>query len=168
MHGQPGKIPVSKPRKKTDAPVSEVELGTAFEFFNEVGIIGQLGSNRMQRTLPHDLNQSQFSVLNWFIRVDDEATPGRLAKAFQVTRGAMTNTLGKLSAKGFIRIEPDPLSGRSKIVTITPAGRRAREKALIALSLDLEEFLGAFPVSRLNEALPFLRETRAFLDAARD
>ena len=143
-------------------------LATAFEFFNEIGIIGQLSSNRMQRSLPHGLNQSQFSVLNWFIRVDDQATPGRLARAFQVTGGAMTNTLNKLSAKGFIQVEPDPESGRSKIVTLTPAGRRAREDAIAALTGDLTSFLEAFPVSRLKEALPLLRETRAFLDAARD
>jgi DNA-binding MarR family transcriptional regulator len=154
----------SSPRMKP----SRSELATAFEFFNEIGIIGQLSSNRMQRALPHDLNQSQFSVLNWFIRVDDRATPGRLASAFQVTGGAMTNTLGKLSAKGFIRVEPDPSSGRSKIVTLTAAGRQAREDALAAISKDLAEFLGTFTEARLKKVLPLLRETRAYLDAARD
>jgi DNA-binding MarR family transcriptional regulator len=143
-------------------------LATAFEFFNEIGIISQLGSNRMQRSLPHGLNQSQFSVLNWFVRVNDQATPGRLARAFQVTGGAMTNTLAKLSDKGFIRVEPDPESGRSKIVTLTPAGRRAREESIAALRDDLTTFLEAFPEKRLAEALPLLREARAFLDAARD
>jgi len=147
---------------------SPTELATAFEFFNEIGIIGQLSSNRMQRKLPHGLNQSQFSVLNWFIRVDDHATPGRLARAFQVTAGAMTNTLGKLSAKGFVRIEPDPTSGRSKIVTLTDSGRRAREEAVAAIGEDLADFLGAFSEARLKKVLPLLREARAFLDAARD
>ena len=60
------------------APDSEA-LADAYRFFNEIGIIAQLSSNQMQRSLPHALNQSQFSVLNWFVRVDDEATPGRLA-----------------------------------------------------------------------------------------
>jgi len=141
---------------------------TAFEFFNEIGIIGQLGSNRMQRALPHGLNQSQFSVLNWFVRVDDQATPTRLANAFQVTGGAMTNTLTKLSSKGFVQIEPDPDSGRRKIVRLTPAGRKAREVALAALGADLGEFLSTFPAARLKKALPLLREARAFLDAARE
>ena len=140
----------------------------AFELMNEIGIISQLGSNRMQRALPHGLNQSQFSVLNWFVRVDDQATPGRLASAFQVTRGAMTNTLSKLSSKGFIHIAPDPDSGRSKIVTLTKSGRKARDQAIAALGGDLDEFLSAFPASRLQKVLPLLREARAFLDAARD
>jgi DNA-binding MarR family transcriptional regulator len=143
-------------------------LATAFEFFNEIGIISQLASNRMQRSLPHELNQSQFSVLNWFVRVDDQATPGRLARAFQVTGGAMTNTLSKLSAKGFVSVEPDPASGRSKIVRLTPAGRRAREEAIAALGEDLSAFLDACSEARLTKAMPLLREARAFLDAARE
>ena len=115
----------------------------AFEFFNEVGIISQLSSTRMQRVLPHGMTQSQFSVLNWFVRVDTQASPTRLANAFQVTKGAMTNTLGKLEEKGFVAIAPDPASGRSKIVTLTPAGRAARDAAIAALGQDLAEFLGA-------------------------
>ena len=153
---------------KTNRKQSSADQAIAFEFFNEIGIIGQLASNRMQRTLPHGLNQSQFSVLNWFVRVDDQATPTRLANAFQVTRGAMTNTLTKLSSKGFVQIEPDPDSGRSKIVTLTAKGKAAREAAIAALGADFGEFLSAFPATRLKKALPLLREARAFLDAARE
>ena len=143
-------------------------FGTAFEYFNEIGIIAQLTSNQLQRSMPYGLNQSQFAVLNWFIRVDQQATPGRLANAFQVTRGAMTNTLGKLEGKGFVRIDPDPQSGRSKIVRLTPAGRKARKKAISATHQSMAAFLEAFPDATLEQALPMLRSVRAFLDAARD
>ena len=61
-----------------------------FAYFNEIGIIAQLSSAQFEKTLPARLNNSQFSVLNWFRRVDSQATPGRLATAFQVTAGAMT------------------------------------------------------------------------------
>jgi DNA-binding MarR family transcriptional regulator len=155
-------------RKSSSGKQGAADQATAFEFFNEIGIISQLASNRMQRALPHGLNQSQFSVLNWFVRVDDEATPSRLASAFQVTRGAMTNTLTKLSSKGFVAIDPDPASGRSKIVTLTAAGRAARDSAIAALGSDLSDFLEAFPAERLNKVLPLLREARAYLDAARE
>ncbi len=154
--------------RKASSKQASADQATAFEFFNEIGIISQLGSNRMQRALPHGLNQSQFSVLNWFVRVDEQATPTRLARAFQVTGGAMTNTLTKLSSKGFVQIEPDPESGRSKIVTLTAQGRAAREAAIVALGADLDEFLRSFSAARLQQALPLLREARAFLDAARE
>ena len=155
------------PQKKKKKATNAAGLETAFSFFNEIGIIAQLSSNQMQRSMPHQLTQSQFSVLNWFIRVDNEATPGRLAAAFQVTKGAMTNTLGKLEQKGFVKIEPDPASGRSKRVTITASGRKAREEAIRSAHQPLAEFLTAFPAKTLEEVLPTLKSIRAFLDEAR-
>jgi DNA-binding MarR family transcriptional regulator len=145
----------------------EEDRAIAFEFFNEIGIISQLATNQMQRTMPHGLTQSQFSVLNWFVRVDDAATPGRLAKAFQVTAGAMTNTLGKLARKGFVVIQPDPESGRRKIVRLTPLGRSARDDAIAAAGDALLPFLAEFPPARLARVLPLLRAVRAHLDRAR-
>lgn len=143
-------------------------LESAYLFFNEIGIIAQLSANQFQRVLPHGLNQSQFSVLNWFVRVDVEATPGRLANAFQVTKGAMTNTLGKLHDKGLIRIDPDPDSGRRKIVRLTAAGRRARDEAVAASFPLLSEFIARFDGRQIDAALPLLQEIRAYLDALRD
>ena len=150
------------------ARIKAGDLDTAFSFFNEVSIISQLSINQMQRSMPHGLTQSQFAVLNWFIRVDDEATPGRLASAFQVTKGAMTNTLTKLVEKGLIVITPDPDSGRRKLVRITAPGRRARDATLAATYPQLETFLAAFPLAKLNRVLPLLREVREYLDTARE
>ncbi len=145
----------------------QTHLETAYGFFNEIGIISQLSSNQMQRAMPHDLNQSQFSVLNWFVRVDAHATPGRLAQAFQITKGAMTNTLQKLQAKGFIDIQTDPASARRKIVTLTAAGRRARDSAIAANYPQLSAFLDAFDIGRIDRALPLLRQIRQYLDDLR-
>jgi DNA-binding MarR family transcriptional regulator len=107
-------------------------------------------------------------VLNWFVRVDTQANPGRLARAFQVSKGAMTNTLAKLEAKKFVHIEPDPTSGRSKIVRMTTAGRRARDQAIGATHEELQDFLNQFPPQTLAKTMPLLKEVRAYLDAARD
>lgn len=145
----------------------QANLQTAYGFFNEIGIISQLSSNQMQRAMPHGLTQSQFSVLNWFIRVDDQASPGRLAQAFQITKGAMTNTLQKLQAKGFIDIQTDPASARQKIVTLTAAGRRARDSAISANYPQLSAFLEAFDIGRIDRALPLLRQIRQYLDELR-
>ena len=122
----------------------------------------------MQRRLPYGLTQSQFSVLNWFIRVDGQASPGRLARAFQVTPGAMTNTLNKLSEKGFVAISDDPDSGRSKIVTLTPAGAAAREEAISASYPLLREFLENFNDAEIAAMLPTLENVRGYLDRKRD
>lgn len=144
------------------------DTGLLFEFFNEINIIAQLSSNRFERVLPGGLTQSQFSVLNWFVRVDDEATPGRLARAFMVTRGAMTNTLGKLEHKGLVEIEPDPSNRRRKRVTLTSAGRRVRAAAIRASDPMLDECARDLPMEDVENALTLLREVRRYLDEARD
>lgn len=150
-----------------DAPTA-ADLTDAYRFFNEINIIAQLSSNQMAQRMPHGLNLSQFGVLNWFVRVDDETTPGRLARAFQVSKGAMTNTLSKLEAKGFVGITPDPSSGRRKLVRLTAAGRRARDDAVAAASPLLAELLQEFRIDTIRRQLPLLERVRSYLDAARD
>lgn len=142
-------------------------LDDAFRLFNEMNIIAQLSANELARVLPAGLNLSQFSVLNWFVRVDDQATPGRLAAAFQVSKGAMTNTLGKLEQKGFVCIRPDPQSGRRKLVSMTAAGRRAREEAIAAARPFLNAFVGRFDAGRIEALLPELEAIRRYLDEHR-
>lgn len=146
-------------------PMSDTDQ--AFMFFNEINIIAQLSTNRFERMLPEGLTSSQFSVLNWFVRVDTEATPGRLATAFMVTRGAMTNTLKKLEQKGLVRIEPDETSGRQKRVTMTSAGRHMRDAAIKACGPQLDSWIGAIPWQEVEVMLPTLRRIRAYLDEER-
>lgn len=138
-----------------------------FSYFNEIGIIAQLSNAVFERNLPDGLNSSQFGVLNWFSRVDSEATPGRLAIAFQVTAGAMTNTLKKLEAKGMVKIEPDSQSGRKKKVTITSKGAKARQRAIAAAAPLLQEFAEKFPQENIQHQLEQLQEVREYLDQRR-
>jgi DNA-binding MarR family transcriptional regulator len=139
----------------------------AFGFFTEIGIINQLASNAFEKDLPLGLTVSQFSVLNWFSRVDIEATPGRLAIAFNVTKGAMTNTLKKLEEKGFVDIRADENSGRRKLVTMTERGAAARLEALKSVEPLLAELLTTFSKSDIEASLPFLQKLRIYLDERR-
>jgi len=143
------------------------DTDTLFTFFNEISIISQLATAMFEQRLPHELTISQFSVLNWFVRVDTQATPTRLARAFQVTGGAMTNTLKKLEAKGFVRVQPDASSGRQKLVTMTEAGRGARDESIAAIAPLLGEFAGEFPAAGLQRQTKQLAKVRACLDEYR-
>ncbi|MEM8689788.1 MAG: MarR family transcriptional regulator [Pseudomonadota bacterium] len=143
----------------TDPPV--------FRLFNEIGIISQLSGTIMARVLPHGLSMAQFGVLNNFVRLGGERTPARLAAAFQVTRGAMTNTLSRLEAQGFISLRADPADGRGKIVTITEAGRQAREDALAALMGEVAKLEGKVDWTAFEEMLPKLEALRKILDEER-
>ena len=156
-------IGINVTKKKASDP-SESPL---FAYFNEIGIIAQLSNALFERNLPDGLNNSQFGVLNWFSRVDSQATPGRLAIAFQVTAGAMTNTLKKLEAKDLIKIEPDEFSGRKKKVTITQKGKKVRNQAIAASAPLFQEFAENFPAESIELQVEALQKVREYLDQRR-
>lgn len=139
-----------------------------FTFFNEIGILAQLSSNAFERVLPKGLTVSQFSVLNHLVRLGDGVSPSRLAGAFQVTRGAMTNTLGKLEARGAIAIRPDTEDGRGKTVYLTARGRRLRDESIAALGETFQTMQAEFSENDFKAALPFLQVLRKWLDEERN
>ena len=138
-----------------------------FTFFNELNIISQLSNSMLERNLPDGLTASQFSVLNWFVRVDNVATPGRLSTAFQVTKGAMTNTLKKLREKQLVTVEPDRASGRRKIVRMTRRGRKVRDTAITATYPLLAEFAQVFDIMEIKHQLIAIQKVRMYLDERR-
>ena len=139
-----------------------------FVLFNEIGIVNQLATTRFERALPGGLTPSQFSVLNNFVRLGGTRSPKQLADAFQVTKGAMTNTLDKLEQKGAISISPDPRDGRGKVVTITAKGKQLREQAIRSSGPAFADVAGFINPGDLDQAIPFLQSLRGFLDTHRN
>lgn len=140
----------------------------AFRVFNEIGIIEQLARNRFERELPDGLRLPQFSVLNHCVRLGDDRGPGQLARAFQVSKAAMTNTLQRLEAKGLVELRPDPSDGRGKRVFLTERGRAVRERAVRAVVPVVREIEDAVPETDLAKLLPGLERLRVALDEARE
>ncbi|MFQ3595157.1 MAG: MarR family transcriptional regulator [Sphingomonadaceae bacterium] len=135
--------------------------------FTEIGIIDQLVTTLLERSLPGGLTRAQFGILHHLARLGGAWGPARLARAFQVTKQTMTATLTRLEAQGLVSIRPDPRDGRAKRVTITPAGLAARQQAVSALA-DLLRQDDLFPSDAEAEALlPGLAAIRARLDRAR-
>ena len=139
-----------------------------FRFMNEIAIIDQLASRLFERVMPEGMTLPQFGVLNHFVRLDRPSSPQRLASAFQVTKGAMTNTLQHLAAKGLVTVAPDPEDGRAKTVTITAAGRAARDEAIVALRPLIRRLAEAVSPTEVEQALPILVRVRTYLDSERD
>jgi DNA-binding MarR family transcriptional regulator len=134
------------------------------QVFTEIGIIDQLVTNRLERVLPSGLSYAQFGVLVHFARRGGQESPAQLAKAFQVTKGAMTNTLQKLAAQGFVRIEDDAADGRKKQVSITSDGLEAHDAGLVAMRPQMETLRSAFTDGEFRAVLPFLTALRMWLD----
>ncbi len=139
-----------------------------FQVFNEIGIINQLGSTAFGKTLPDGLKISQFSVLNHFVRSGDDSTPLQLANAFQVTKGAMTNTLKRLLDRELITIRPDPKDGRRKRVFITEKGRITRDLCIQQVTPIFEILKKSFSENDFRTAIPFLQKLREVLDEERN
>ena len=136
----------------------------AVSLFSEILMADQLARSRLTRALPRGMELSHFSVLNHLVRVGLERTPAQLAKTFHVTRGAMTNTLGKLEMAGYIHIRPDWDDARRKMVAISPAGRNARDAAIAGIAPIISEVVAELGQERVKAALPILRELRTKLE----
>lgn len=137
----------------------------AVSLFAELFMAEQLARARLTRVLPRGMELSHFSVLNHLARKSEERSPAQLAKAFHVTRGAMTNTLGKLEMAGHVHIRPDWDDARRKFVSISPSGRSARDAALHAISPVIAGLAETLGLERVRALLPVLRELRSELEA---
>ena len=136
----------------------------AVALFGELFMADQLARNRISKVLPKGMELSHFSVLNHLARINDERTPAQLAKAFHVTRGAMTNTLARLEWAGHVHIRPDWEDARQKFVAISPSGRSARDSAVPAVVPLTGEVVQAIGADRVRALLTVLRELRVRLE----
>jgi DNA-binding MarR family transcriptional regulator len=137
----------------------------AITLFSEVLTADQLARNRLSKVLPKGMELSHFSVLNHLAHTTEEKTPAQLAKSFHVTRGAMSNTLSKLEAAGYIHIRPDWDDARRKQIAISNAGRQARDAAVSSIAPMLEAVVKDLGDAKVRAALPILRELRVRLES---
>lgn len=144
--------------------MSDTAESLSVALFSEMFMADQLARNRLSKALPKGMELSHFSVLNHLARSGEERSPAQLAKTFHVTRGAMTNTLSKLEWAGHVHIRPDWDDARRKFVTISPAGRAARDAALQAIVPIIADVVASIGVDKVRAALPVLREVRERFD----
>jgi len=144
------------------------DLPLYFQFFNEIGIINQLGTAMFEARLPKGVLVSHFSVLSHLIRVQDGRTPLELARAFQVAKTTMTHTLAGLQKMGYIEMRPNPEDARSKRVWLTEEGRAFRDQAIFSLMPEFTMLATQISAQDLKALLPGLEAIRKFMDAARD
>lgn len=140
--------------------MSERTDDLAIALFGELFMADQLARARLTRALPRGMELSHFSVLNLLARGTEERSPAQLARAFHVTRGAMTNTLARLEWAGHVHIRPDWDDARRKFVSISPAGRAARDAAIQAILPMIAQTVQDLGEDRVRATLPVLRELR--------
>ena len=136
---------------------------TTILLLSEIFMIDQLARGKIAKVLPKGMELSHFSVLNHLAHVHGERSPAELARAFNVTRGAMTNTLSRLEIAGFIHIRPDWNDARRKFISLSPAGRVARDEALVAVSPIMRDLGDKIGENTIKDSLPTLRALRRLL-----
>lgn len=132
----------------------------AIALFSEMFMADQLARAKLAKALPKGMELSHFSVLHHLARAGDDRTPAQLARAFHVTRGAMTNTITKLETSGYVHIRPDWSDARRKFVSLSPSGRDARDAALSAIAPILSDAVKSIGADRVRSALPVMRALR--------
>lgn len=149
--------------------IKDKEIEFCFQAMSEIAIIGHLADTALGQTLPEDLSVARFGVLNHFVRLKVESeSPAQLARAFQVTKGAMTYTLQRLDTLGYVSIEGDPRDARAKLVRPTKAGLKARAAAIARVAPGMRRLMEHVGVAEFRAAMPFLIKLRQVLDAARN
>ena len=131
--------------------------------FSEISTIDQLIRAQISKILPDNMAISHLSVLNHLSSIQNEKTPMQLAKSFHVTKGAMTNTLSKLEASGYINIRPDWNDARKKQVKISKAGAKAQREAIKSITPILDKVISKLGKEKADLALPIIRELRNIL-----
>lgn len=136
----------------------------AVTLFSEIIASEQMMRGRLSRALPRGMELSHFMVLNYLAGQSGERTPAQIARIFHLTKGAITNTLSKLEAKGYIHIRPDWDDARRKKVSISQAGQQSRDQAVQAVAPVFEDVMQRVGSENVRAALPFMRDLRVALE----
>jgi DNA-binding MarR family transcriptional regulator len=126
-------------------------------------VIGRL--NRLIRSSAGDLTQSQLSALSTIV-TQGPLRSGDLARIESVTAPSMTRLIGGLETDGLVDRAPDPVDGRAALLTATPAGREAVQRARLSRARKLAMLLAALDDEqiRLLERAADVLETTITVD----
>lgn len=157
------KNPLDKEGRSRDTTPAE----RAFAFFNEIGIIDQLATAMLAKTLPGGIHPSHFAILNHLFRKGEARAPADIASAMQITRATMTHSLKVLEDRGFIQIDPNPDDARGKLVSLSPEGSEFRSRAIADVSARFGPLFGPDQFEAMGRVLGDLTFLRKHLDEKR-
>ncbi|MZR29147.1 MarR family winged helix-turn-helix transcriptional regulator [Sneathiella litorea] len=146
--------------RKEELPSSD------FRIINWIGIISQLTDTKMRQLLDGtDVPPPQFILLNHFIyQPEDGKTVSGIASALQQPQPGITKTIAKLLKKGFLKAEDNPSDGRSKILYLTDAGKKAHSAAKERLELAFADTFEGWREWEKKDFFGFLDRLKIYLD----
>lgn len=145
-----------------DAPVTSPD----FKIMTWIGIIDQLATTQMRHLLEGtDVPPPQFSLLNHFShRPEEGKTVTKIAWAMQQPQPGITKTIAKMVSNGFLKEEPNPEDGRSKILFITENGLIAHGKARDRLLTAMEGMFDDWKQWEKKDFFKYLDRLKIYFD----
>jgi DNA-binding MarR family transcriptional regulator len=101
--------------------------------------------------------------MNLLSRRGDGVTPLIVARALQMTKSGLTNTLQRLAARKLILVENCQSDGRKKRIWLTAEGRIAYGQCMVAIRPRMDRLRDGFTQKEFRDALPFLKALRTWL-----
>jgi DNA-binding MarR family transcriptional regulator len=133
------------------------------QVFDEIRYIEHLVRTAIARKLPVGLTYPQFEVMNLLSRRGDGVTPLAIARALQMTKSGLTNTMQRLAARKLIDVENCQSDGRRKRIWLTAEGRTAYIQCMVAIRPRMDRLRDGFTQKEFRDALPFLKALRTWL-----
>ena len=111
----------------------------------------------------HDLGMWAYAVLAG-LGEGPVRTQAALAEAIGADKSRVIAVLDDLQARELIERRPDPADRRVRLVSLTPAGRRLRDRVQDAIQRAEQRYLEALPA---GDREAFLRSLRTLVRAVR-
>jgi len=113
-----------------------------------------------------DLSHGEWRVLTTLRWADPphRRSPGDLARATELSTGAMTNRLDRLERAGLVRRTPDPDDRRGVQVELTDEGRRTWEQSVVAQAEKEAIIAAALSADEMDELNRLLRRVMIELE----
>ncbi len=137
----------------------------AVETFLNIGVLtgavrGAIESFITSSGLP---SNAAFNVLTVVAGAGKPLKPSVIASRIMVTRATITGVLDSLETRGLVRRVASPTDGRSRDVTVTPAGRRLVRRLEPKLHAFETELMTALGDDELDELLRMVAVLQARL-----
>lgn len=106
---------------------------------------------------------ARFDVLAQIARPPAEPTMGELSRRLQVTKGNVTDVVGRLEAEKLVRRRNDPADARIQRIALTDRGRRAIETMIPAHNAQMAHLLRGVDAADLAQLDVLLGRLRTAL-----
>jgi len=147
--------------------MSDQSLPLSVQIVCELLFVNHLARDKLSKVLPDGMELSHFLVLLHIAKLNEETGPAKLAEAFNVTRGAMSNTLSRLERQKFITVRPDPLDARRKFIGLSEFGRDSLDLVFGGIRPAFDPILDAKESTVLGSSLELLADLRVGLETMR-